>query len=90
MKSNTSTSSKGEAMCRTCGASGPPWNHIPSVLDHTGIGDPGHRINDNQILECINCHKRTIYIESESRNFNTGFCAYCGCSLELITDNRVI
>lgn len=31
-----------KATCRTCGASGPPWQHVPSVFDPDGIGDPGH------------------------------------------------
>lgn len=28
------------AVCRTCGGS--PGHHVPSVLDPSGIGDPGH------------------------------------------------
>lgn len=39
-------------------------------------------VGDYQVLECVHCHKRTIRIEAESRNFNTGFCAYCGYGLE--------
>lgn len=37
---------------------------------------------DNQQLQCTNCKKLTIKVEAETRNFNTGFCRYCGGSLE--------
>lgn len=33
-----------KATCRTCGASGPPWQHIPSPLDPQGVGNPGHKM----------------------------------------------
>lgn len=39
-----------EATCRTCGATGPPWQHKPSFLDPDGVGDPGHRIEVNDLV----------------------------------------
>lgn len=46
------------------------------------MNNPSKDIATNQPMECINCHKRTTRIEAEYRNFNTGFCAYCGGFLE--------
>lgn len=42
-----------QATCKTCGASGPPWHHVPSMFDPDGIGDPGHAMpkSDNQERE---------------------------------------
>lgn len=37
---------KGKAICKTCGASGPPWNHVPSVFDPMGKGNPGHKMDN--------------------------------------------
>lgn len=34
----------GKAVCKTCGAEGPPWHHVPSTLDPQGIADPGHKM----------------------------------------------
>jgi hypothetical protein len=46
MTPNTDNPDKPQATCKTCGASGPPWHHQPSILDRDGIGDPGHRMPD--------------------------------------------
>lgn len=40
-----------KATCKTCGATGPPWSHKPSILDPEGVGDPGHKVNPNTNID---------------------------------------
>lgn len=44
----------GKAICRTCGGETP--NHIPSILDKDGIGNPAHKMN-NQSLDRVRNRK---------------------------------
>lgn len=37
--------------CKTCGSQGS--KHLPSMLDRDGIGDPGHKMEPEQILDKI-------------------------------------
>lgn len=41
-------------------------------------------------LECTHCHQRTSKDEAEQRNFNTGFCARCGGTLEPVVEPMTV